>query len=196
MGLKRQVESRLPTPFGNFKMIAYAISGEEDMPHIALVHEDINPEVSPYVRIHSECFTGDVFSSYRCDCGEQLNAAIELLGEHRGVLIYLRQEGRGIGIINKLKAYNLQDSGLNTAEANTHLGFEADERIYNDALFILSDLDIKRLHIITNNPDKVNALEQGGLEILSRVPLMIAPRPENLSYFETKKDLFGHSLDW
>jgi 3,4-dihydroxy 2-butanone 4-phosphate synthase/GTP cyclohydrolase II len=196
MGLKRQVESRLPTPVGNFKMIAYAISGEEHMPHLALVHEEMDPNETAYVRIHSECFTGDVFSSYRCDCGEQLKAAIELLGEHKGVLIYLRQEGRGIGIINKLKAYNLQDSGLNTAEANTHLGFEADERIYGDALFILRDLGINQLHIITNNPDKVNALEQGGITVLSRVPLLITPRPENLGYFETKKDIFGHSLEW
>ena len=196
MLLRRQVESIIPTPQGTFRMMAYARNEEESMPHLALVHEDFSPGDDAYVRIHSECMTGDLFGSFRCDCGEQLHEALSLLQEHRGVLIYLRQEGRGIGIINKLKAYNLQDAGLNTADANTHLGFEADARIYKDALCILEDLGIKRLHILTNNPDKVKALQDGGLEVLSRVPVVVKPRPENIGYFETKKTFFGHSLEW
>ena len=196
MGLYRQVESIIPTPYGHFRMMAFARSEGEPMPHLALVHEEFRPEDEAYVRIHSECMTGDLFGSFRCDCGEQLHAALALLQEHKGVLIYLRQEGRGIGIINKLKAYNLQDAGLNTADANTHLGFEADARIYEDALAILEDLGIHRLHILTNNPDKVKALEEGGVEVLSRIPVIIPPRPENIGYFETKKSVFGHSLEW
>jgi GTP cyclohydrolase II len=196
MALCRQVETKIPTPHGSFHMIAYARKSEEKMPHLALVHDGFNAQEEAYVRIHSECLTGDLFGSFRCDCGEQLNAALDLLNQYHGVLIYLRQEGRGIGIINKLKAYNLQDEGMNTADANTHLGFEADARIYEDALSILKDLNISRLHILTNNPDKVRALEEGGLKVLSRVPVLIPPRPENIQYFETKKKVFGHSLDW
>lgn len=194
--ISRKAASNIPTPYGIFQMVAYARHEGDPMPHLALLSENFDPEKGPYIRIHSECITGDLFGSYRCDCGEQLHAAMSQIRDYQGALIYLRQEGRGIGIINKLKAYNLQDEGLNTADANTHLGFEADERIYEDALDILSDLGISSLHILTNNPDKVKALESGGIKVLSRIPLIVKPRPENILYFEAKKNLFGHSLEW
>lgn len=147
------------------------------------------------VRIHSECMTGDVFHSRRCDCGEQLAKAIEMAAENGGVVIYLRQEGRGIGLINKLKAYNLQDTGLNTADANTHLGFDVDGRQYDLAVEILNDLGIRRIHLLTNNPLKIEAIEHSDIEIVSRIPLVIEPKKENHSYLKTKRELMGHLLN-
>jgi GTP cyclohydrolase II len=196
MSIKRQVGAVLPTPYGVFKIFAFAVRESEVMPHIVLVHEHFDSGSPVHLRIHSECLTGDLFGSFRCDCGEQLHVALEMVGKEAGVIVYLRQEGRGIGIVNKLKAYNLQDEGLNTAEANTHLGFEADPRIYNDAIEILQDLGIKEIHLITNNPDKVAAFDTTDINVVSRVPLLIPPRPENISYYKTKKDIFGHSLEW
>lgn len=194
--MKRQAEATLPTPFGRFSMLAYSEDPNDRMPHVVLISETMKPGRPAYVRIHSECMTGDIFGSFRCDCGEQLDTALRLVAEKGGMVIYLRQEGRGIGIVNKLKAYNLQDEGLNTVEANTHLGFEADERIYNDALEILRDLDVRQLHLLTNNPDKVRAFEKGSdIEVLSRVPLVIPPRAENKGYYETKKNILGHALE-
>ena len=131
--------------------------------------------------------TGDVFGSRRCDCGEQLDASLRLAGEQGGVVIYLRQEGRGIGLINKLKAYNLQDLGLNTAEANTHLGFDVDARQYECAVFILQDLGISTVKLITNNPDKVEALRRSPVQVISRIPLVVQPHEENRDYLETKQ---------
>lgn len=175
-------------------MIAYADNADERMPHIAFVAEGFDPSEAVPVRIHSECMTGDVFGSRRCDCGEQLDASLRLVAERGGVVIYLRQEGRGIGLINKLKAYNLQDLGLNTAEANTHLGFDVDARQYECAIFILQDLGISTVELITNNPDKVDALRRSPIRVASRIPLLVEPHDENRGYLETKQELMGHLL--
>ncbi len=193
--MQRQVEAFLPTDWGNFNIIAYANSPDDLTPHVALVHEKFDPSKPVLVRIHSECLTGDLFHSRRCDCGEQLAKAVELANLQGGVVVYLRQEGRGIGLINKLKAYNLQDKGLNTADANTHLGFEVDARQYDLAVEILNDLGIDRIHLITNNPLKIEAIENSGIEIVSRVPLLIEPKKENQSYLRTKRELMGHLIN-
>ena len=194
--LKKQVEVLLPTDWGNFRMIAYARHPTENSPHLAMVHEKFNAANEPTtVRIHSECMTGDVFHSNRCDCGEQLDYAMRLAAERGGVVIYLRQEGRGIGLINKLKAYNLQDKGFDTMEANLHLGFGADERQYEDAITILQSLDIKKVALLTNNPLKVNYLEKGGISVVERLPILIAPKEENVFYLKTKQNVMGHLLE-
>ncbi len=164
------------------------------MPHIALVADGFNPTQPVAVRIHSECMTGDVFGSRRCDCGEQLDASLHIAAERGGVVIYLRQEGRGIGLINKLKAYNLQDSGLNTADANTHLGFDVDARQYDCAIYILQDLGIQQVELITNNPVKVEALRRSPVEVVGRIPIIIPPQPDSRLYLQTKQDLMGHLL--
>lgn len=192
--IQRQAEARIPSRYGHFHMIAYADKPGERMPHLALVADGFDPTAPVPVRIHSECMTGDVFGSRRCDCGEQLDASLHLAAERGGVVIYLRQEGRGIGLINKLKAYNLQDLGLNTAEANTHLGFDVDARQYECAVFILQDLGIQRLELITNNPDKVESLRRSPLDVTARIPLVIAPHADNRDYLQTKQDLMGHLL--
>ena len=164
------------------------------MPHIAFVAEGFDPNQPVAVRIHSECMTGDVFGSRRCDCGEQLDASLRIAAERGGVVIYLRQEGRGIGLINKLKAYNLQDLGLNTAEANTHLGFDVDARQYDCAVFMLQDLGIQRIELITNNPLKVEALRRSPIEVVGRIPIVIPPQADSRGYLQTKQDLMGHLL--
>jgi len=175
-------------------MLAYAEKSTERMPHIALVAEGFDPAQPVAVRIHSECMTGDVFGSRRCDCGEQLDASLHIAAEHGGVVIYLRQEGRGIGLINKLKAYNLQDLGLNTADANTHLGFDVDARQYDCAIYILQDLGIQQVELITNNPVKVEALRRSPIEVVGRIPIIIPPQPDSRLYLQTKQDLMGHLL--
>lgn len=192
--MNRQAEARIPSSWGNFTMIAYSEKADERMPHIALVAEGFDPAGTVPVRIHSECMTGDVFGSRRCDCGEQLDASLRLTAEQGGVVVYLRQEGRGIGLINKLKAYNLQDLGLNTAEANTHLGFDVDARQYECAVFILQDLGISTVKLITNNPDKVEALRRSPIQVVDRIPLVVEPHAENRGYLETKQELMGHLL--
>ncbi len=192
--MQRQAEARIPSQYGHFKMVAYADKPTERMPHIAFVAEDFDPSRPVAVRIHSECMTGDVFASRRCDCGEQLDASLKIAAERAGVVIYLRQEGRGIGLINKLKAYNLQDMGLNTAEANTHLGFDVDARQYDCAIRILQDLGITSVELITNNPDKVEALRRSPIEVAGRIPIVIAPQDDSLAYLRTKQDLMGHLL--
>jgi GTP cyclohydrolase II len=192
--MQRQVQAFLPTDWGNFNIIAYAMSPDDLTPHVALVHENLDTSQPVLVRIHSECMTGDVFHSRRCDCGEQLDRALELATEQGGVVIYLRQEGRGIGLINKLKAYNLQDKGFDTATANTHLGFEVDARQYDLAVEILHDLGIQQIRLLTNNPLKIEALENAGIEVLSREPLIIEPKKENAAYLRTKRELMGHLL--
>lgn len=194
--MKRQAEAIVPMEYGVFKIIAYAEDADDPTPHLAVIHEDFDPNRSATLRIHSECITGDIFHSHRCDCGEQLAAALSVVATNGGLVVYLRQEGRGIGIINKLKAYNLQDEGMDTAEANTHLGFEADARIYNDAIDILKDLGISKVNLLTNNPEKVKAFDDSGIQVISRLPIIVKPRTENLKYFETKRDFFGHSLEW
>lgn len=192
--MERQVEAVLPTDWGVFKIIAYAKSPNDLAPHVVLVHEKFDPSKPVLVRIHSECMTGDMFHSRRCDCGEQFAKAMELAADEGGVVIYLRQEGRGIGLINKLKAYNLQDKGFNTANANTHLGFEVDARQYDLAVNIMNDLLIKEIRLLTNNPLKIEAIEHSSIKIKERVPLVIEPKKENHSYLKTKSELMGHLL--
>ncbi len=193
--MNRQVEASIPTRWGNFRMIAFSDSEEEMMPHIAMVHENFDPKHPVYLRIHSECMTGDLFGSKRCDCGEQLAEALHVVAEKGGVVLYLRQEGRGIGLINKLKAYNLQDIGLNTADANVHLGLEVDSRQYGIAVDIMKDLGIKAIHLITNNPLKIEAIEDSSIQVVSRIPLVMEPIKENKAYLQTKEDLMGHLLN-
>ncbi len=192
--LKRQAEARIPAQHGHFHMVAYADQPNERMPHIAFVADGFDPTKPVAVRIHSECMTGDVFGSRRCDCGEQLETSLQITAERSGVVIYLRQEGRGIGLINKLKAYNLQDLGFNTADANTHLGFDVDARQYDCAVYILQDLGISEVELITNNPDKVEALRRSPIRVVGRVPLVIPPQDDSRSYLQTKQDLMGHLL--
>jgi GTP cyclohydrolase II len=193
--MKRQVEARIPTAHGDFRLLAYAARKNAVMPHLAFVATDFDTQKGPVtVRIHSECITGDVFGSTRCDCGAQLIASIKTISETGGVLIYLRQEGRGIGIINKLHAYNLQDTGLNTLDANEHLGFAPDERDYKHAIFILNDLGIKSVRLLTNNPDKVLALEHAGVIVTERMPIIIPTQMHDLAYQTTKQVLMGHIL--
>ena len=191
----RQAETSIPTQFGAFKMVAYAADPENPMPHLALISKNTDFTKPVLVRIHSECMTGDVFGSLRCDCGEQLEEALRIIGQEGGVVIYLRQEGRGIGLINKMKAYNLQDEGMNTAEANVHLGFEIDERDYSIAISILKDLGVKSVLLMTNNPDKIESLQDSEIEVVGRIPLEIKPHQENKSYLQTKRNIMGHLLD-
>jgi len=194
--MKRQATAHLPIPEGPFKIIAYASNEQELMPDLAIVHEALDPCQPVLVRIHSECMTGDVFGSMRCDCGPQLDEAIRLAAKEKGVVIYLRQEGRGIGLINKLKAYNLQTEGMDTLDANLHLGFEGDQRQYESAIFILQDLGIKSIRLLTNNPLKVNALsKESELTVVERVPLFTGYHSGNRDYLKTKKNKMGHLFD-
>lgn len=165
------------------------------MPHLALVSERTDFDQSVPVRVHSECMTGDVFGSLRCDCGEQLEESLRFTAQHGGVVVYLRQEGRGIGLLNKMKAYNLQDQGMNTAEANLHLGYDIDERDYGIAAKILKDLNIRTILLMTNNPEKIKGLSEAGIVVEKRLPLEIKPRRENYAYLHTKQELMGHLLD-
>ena len=194
--MKKQAEAVIPTPFGNFNLIAFANRADEKMPHLAWVAQNPteNSLKTPLVRMHSECLTGDIFGSKRCDCGEQLDAALKMIGQEGGVLLYLRQEGRGIGLINKLKAYQLQDAGLDTAAANVHLGFPEDGRNYQMAIDMLKQLNIPKIRLLTNNPLKVNALENQGVEIEARIPIVIKPQIENEFYLQTKKMRMGHLI--
>ena len=190
----KMAETILPTPYGEFKAIAF-VNDIDDYEHLALVKGDINPEKEIMVRVHSECLTGDVFSSYRCDCGEQLKKAMSMVEkEGLGVVLYLLQEGRGIGLANKLKAYSLQDKGLDTVEANEELGFDADLRDYGVGAQILASLGVRKMRLITNNPKKIIGLEGYGLEVTGRVPIEIEPRPENLKYLLTKCQKLGHMM--
>ncbi len=190
--MKKQVAAAIPTNWGTFKMVAYSDQDSEPMPHLALVHPDMDISKPVYLRIHSECLTGDLFGSRRCDCGEQLDKSLEIAAKQQGVVLYLRQEGRGIGLINKLKAYNLQDKGLNTADANVHLGLEVDARQYGIAVEIIKDLGIKSIHLLTNNPLKIEAIANSEIIVESRIPIIMEPKKENQAYFDTKKDLMGH----
>ncbi len=190
----RVAEAELPTRYGNFKVRAYR-SNLDGGEHIALVRGDLAGESDVLVRMHSECMTGDVFGSLRCDCGEQLEAALERIAEEgQGALVYLRQEGRGIGLGNKLKAYHLQDTGLDTVEANEQLGFKPDLRDYGIGAQILLDLGIRSLRLLTNNPRKIVGLDGYDLEISGREPLQVEPGEHNERYLETKRSKLGHLL--
>ena len=186
------VSSRMPTVYGAFVMDAFD-SGRPEMPHLVLRNQGSESPVVN-VRIHSECLTGDVFGSTRCDCGEQLATSLRYIEDNGGVLVYLRQEGRGIGLVNKMKAYNLQDQGMDTIVANHHLGFHADLRNYSEAISILKHLGVTRINLITNNPDKLDAFKESGITIENRIPILIDPRPENRTYLDTKKNNLGHFL--
>lgn len=192
--IKKQAQAPIPTDHGTFETIAYALNGEEPMPHIVLINPNSDLSVAVNVRIHSECMTGDVFGSNRCECGEQLHWSMDYIGKNGGVLIYLRQEGRGIGIINKLHAYVKQDEGFDTAQANRELGFDYDQRTYVDAVTILEDLGISKINLLTNNPDKIKGIDNCVLKVVQRIPVEIPPKSENLGYLQTKKDFFGHKL--
>lgn len=188
-------ETVLPTPLGEFRAIAF-VNDIDDYEHLALVKGEIDSEKEIMVRVHSECLTGDVFGSYRCDCGEQLKRAMEMVQEEGlGVVLYLQQEGRGIGLANKLKAYALQDKGFDTVEANQELGFDADLRDYGVGAQILVALGVRKMRLITNNPKKIIGLEGYGLEVAGRVSIEIEPRPENLKYLLTKCQKLGHIMD-
>jgi GTP cyclohydrolase II len=192
--LKKEAEAQLPTDWGLFRILAYSSGISEYTPDMALVHPDVDIKKAVTVRIHSECITGDLFHSQRCDCGNQLDSAMERIHEDQGVLIYLRQEGRGIGIINKLKAYNKQDEGMDTIEANLALGFQIDYRQYEKAIAILKDLGISKIRLLTNNPDKLDAFEKSGITIEEHISLEIKANKNNERYLKTKKDSLGHLL--
>ncbi len=192
--VSREAEARLPTQYGPFNVLAYR-SHADDNTHLALVTGEWDGQTPVLVRVHSECLTGDVLGSLRCDCGEQLHAAMaQIATEGRGILVYVRQEGRGIGLRNKLKAYALQDDGKDTVEANEILGFPPDARDYGAAAQILADLGVRKIRLLTNNPLKRSELEQYGLVVVERVPLEVPPRPENAHYLKTKREKLGHLL--
>lgn len=185
----------LPSQYGQFQAVAF-FNNRDNKEHAALVHGNVINQEDVVVRLHSECLTGDVFGSLRCDCHDQLITALRTLGKTKaGLLIYLRQEGRGIGFINKIKAYALQQEGLDTKEANIALGFRDDEREYSVAAHIIKSLKIRSVRLMTNNPRKIAELEQYGVKIIERIPLVIRPNKYNRFYLETKEKKFGHLLE-
>lgn len=193
--VRREADIRLPTDFGVFRAVAYT-NEVDDKEHLALVKGTISGEAPVLVRVHSECLTGDVFHSLRCDCGPQLAAALrQIEAEGAGVLLYMRQEGRGIGLINKLKAYELQEQGLDTVDANLKLGFPADLRDYGIGAQILKDLGIRQIRLLTNNPRKIKGLEGHGLKVVERVPIQMEAGADNSRYLHTKQTKLGHMLN-
>ena len=192
--VERVVETKMPTRYGDFKMVGFInkLNGEH---HVALVKGEINEKNEVLTRVHSECLTGDALGSKRCDCGEQYDAAMKRIAEEGcGILLYMRQEGRGIGLINKLKAYSIQDKGFDTVEANEMLGFPADMRSYDVAAAILKDLGVSKVNLMTNNPRKIDGLESYGIEIVNRVPIKMNHNEKNEFYLQTKKEKLGHML--
>ena len=192
--VKREVTTSLPTLFGEFTLIGYR-SLVENRIHLALLKGEVEGRENVVVRVHSQCLTGDVFKSLRCDCGQQLDVALRIIsGEPRGVLLYLNQEGRAIGLLNKLRAYQLQDEGMDTVEANEQLGFPPDLRDYGIGAQILADLGLHRIRLLTNNPRKIVGLKGYGLEVVERIPLEVKPNEINRRYLETKQKKLGHML--
>ena len=194
MLVEQGVEVDMPTEYGHFRLIPFR-QKSNGLEHIAIIKGEVNRDEPVLVRVHSSCATGDIFASRRCDCGEQLHKAMEMIeAEGRGVVLYLNQEGRGIGLMDKIRAYKLQEEGLDTVEANIHLGHAADERDYGVGAQILNLLGIRKMRLLTNNPVKRVGLEAYGLEVVENVPIEVAPNPYNLRYMHTKKERMGHQL--
>ena len=192
--IKIEAEASLPTSWGDFNVMAIRSDISDYDPHLILKHEGIDVNSEVLLRIHSECITGDLFHSKRCDCGQQLDESMKLIAAEKGLLIYLRQEGRGIGIIDKLKAYNKQDEGMDTIEANKAIGRQVDERAYDLVITILEQLGIKKVRLLTNNPDKIAAFDSSSIDLIERIPLEIKPEAGNSGYLKTKKEGMGHLL--
>ncbi|QDP84998.1 GTP cyclohydrolase II [Chryseobacterium sp. SNU WT5] len=193
--LKIQAESNVPTAYGEFRMIAFAEVETDWMPHLVIIAKNTDFSKPVNVRFHSECITGEVFHSKKCECGQQLDAAMKFMHENGGMIIYLRQEGRNIGIINKLKAYALQEQGFDTVEANLRLGLPADDRNFESAIEILNILNIKDINLLTNNPDKLQFVKNSNIRLNKRIPLQMNSTKESENYLKVKKDYFGHLLD-
>lgn len=194
IAINNLVQTRIPTKYGEF-VLHYFSNTQDDKEHVAFVFGDVKNKEAVPVRLHSECFTGDVFGSRRCDCGEQLDTALKMISEHgAGVLLYLRQEGRGIGLLKKMQAYNLQDEGMDTVDANIHLGHLPDEREYNIAALMLKDLHIKSIQLITNNPDKIEQLKSLGIAVTQRIAIEVDSNSDNRSYLQTKVDKMDHKF--
>ena len=191
--IRRKETSKLPTEYGLFSAFVYEC--DKGLNHIALVKGSIKKDKDVLVRVHSECLTGDVFHSKRCDCNKQLDKALKLISDEGGVLLYLRQEGRGIGLLNKIRAYALQDKGMDTVEANEKLGFKADMRDYTIGVQILADLGVQKMKLLTNNPKKVEGMEKYGIKIVERIPLLVEADETNVKYLKTKKEKLGHYLE-
>ena len=193
--VKTQAEANVPTDYGNFRMIAFSENENDWMPHMALIAENTDFSKPVNVRFHSECITGEVFHSKKCECGQQLDSALKYTQENGGIIVYLRQEGRNIGIINKLKAYALQEKGLDTVEANLQLGLPADDRDFNVAIDILKILGVKEINLLTNNPEKIKFVENSEIHLNQRIPLQIISNENSKEYLKTKKNYFGHLLE-
>ncbi len=193
--LKIQAQSKIPTDYGVFTVYAFSENEEDWSPHLVWVAENTDFSTTVNVRFHSECITGEVFHSKKCECGQQLDAAMKYMSENGGVIIYLRQEGRNIGIINKLRAYELQEKGWDTVEANLKLGLPADGRNFDVAVEMLNILKIRKINLLTNNPDKIKSIENSDIILNSRIPLEMDSNKENESYLAKKKKYFGHLLE-
>jgi 3,4-dihydroxy 2-butanone 4-phosphate synthase / GTP cyclohydrolase II len=192
--IRKHVEVKMPTEYGDFRLVAYEQINTTEV-HMALVKGEWKSDEPVMVRVHSSCVTGDIFGSCRCDCGSQLHSAMQMVErEGKGIVLYMKQEGRGIGLLNKLRAYKLQEEGLDTVEANLQLGFEMDSRDYGIGAQILSDLGVSKIRLITNNPKKRVGLMGYGLEIVDNIPIEITPNPHNVKYLTTKRDKLGHMI--
>lgn len=192
--VKETASAKMPIdPYGEFKIKIFD-NTLDNLQHVALLHGELDLDKPVLVRIHSECLTGDTFGSSRCDCGWQLQTSIKAISKQNGIILYLRQEGRGIGLANKIMAYALQDQGMDTVEANHQLGFKADHRDYSIGAKILTHLGVKKVYLLTNNPDKISAVTASGIEIIDRIPLEMSPTTKNLNYLQTKRDKLGHLL--